>query len=74
MFKKDKVLHKKTVVSEINGDRVLTKTEHFRLYIIMGKDKHSEDEILGTTLLTEAQATVLNDTCNCRGIKFIRKL
>jgi hypothetical protein len=40
----------------------------------MGKDKHSEDEILGTTLLTEAQATVLNDTCGCRGIKFIRKL
>ena len=74
MFKKDKVLRKKTVVSEIDGVRVLTKTEHFKLYIIMGQNDRLEDEILGTTLLTDAQATVLNDTCSCRGIKVIRKL
>jgi len=69
MFKKDRVLHQKSEITQFNGKTVLTKTDHFLLYIIT-----KDDAIIGTILLTEAQASVLNDTCKPHGIEFKRKL
>ncbi len=69
MFKKDKVLHQKSEITEHDGKTVLAKTDYFLLYIIT-----KNDAIIGTILLTEAQAAVLNDTCKPHGIEFKRKL
>lgn len=64
-----KKTHRSIIRTNEEGHDVLTKTEDFRLYVI----RNTEDDILGTVLLTEAQVEVLNQSCNQQGIKFVRR-
>ena len=64
-----KKTHRSIIRTNKEGHDVLTKTEDFRLYVI----RNTEDDILGTVLLTEAQVKVLNQSCNQQGIKFVRR-
>jgi hypothetical protein len=69
-FKKTERLFPKSVIqTNTNGDKVLTKTEDFRLFVI----RDADDNILGTVLLTEAQQEILNESCKTQGIRFTRK-
>lgn len=56
------------VIKNTDGKTVLSKTEDFLLYIMKNKD----DEIIGTILLSETQANILNDECSEYGIRFVR--
>lgn len=58
-----------TIQTSESGDEVLTKTEDFRLYVI----RNSDNDIVGTILLTEAQYNILTKACASQGIKFTRK-
>ena len=58
-----------TIQTSESGDEVLTKTEDFRLYVI----RNSDNDIVGTILLTEAQHAILTKACESQGIKFTRK-
>jgi len=55
---------------DADGEDVLTKTENFLLYVITSSD----NKIIGTVLLTKAQASVLNKSCNPEGIFYKRRL
>lgn len=56
------------VIKNTDGKTVLSKTEDFLLYIMKNKD----DAIIGTILLSETQANILNDECSEYGIRFVR--
>lgn len=71
MFFKKYLRNNDTHVKEVDGKKVLTKTTDFMLYVIR---KTTNDEIVGTVLLSEAQAEILNTSCNEHGIKFVRNL
>ena len=56
------------VIKSADGKTVLSKTEDFLLYIMKNRD----DAIIGTILLSETQANILNDECSEYGIRFVR--
>lgn len=67
--KTDRMFSRSTIQTSEDGDKVLTKTEEFRLYVI----RNSENDIVGTILLTEAQYAILTKACESQGIRFTRK-
>ena len=68
-FRKERMFPRSTIQTSESGDEVLTKTEDFRLYVI----RNSDNDIVGTILLTEAQHAILTKACESQGIKFTRK-
>ena len=64
-----RMFSRSTIHTSEDGDKVLTKTEEFRLYVI----RNSDDDIVGTILLTEAQHAILTKACESQGIRFTRK-
>ena len=67
--RKERMFPRSTIQTSESGDEVLTKTEDFRLYVI----RNSDNDIVGTILLTEAQHAILTKACESQGIKFTRK-
>ena len=65
----ERMFSRSTIQTSESGDEVLTKTEDFRLYVI----RNSDNDIVGTILLTEAQHAILTKACESQGIKFTRK-
>ena len=72
MFKKLRKLKERLTESKMHenddGNIVLTKIEDFMLYVICDFDGN----IIGTVLLTVAQAQILNLSFEKRGVKFIK--
>lgn len=72
MFKKLRKLKERLTETKMHenndGNIVLTKIEDFMLYVICDSD----DNIIGTVLLTVAQAQILNLSFEKRGVKFIK--
>lgn len=71
LFKKkaQRVYPKTTIQTDESGKQVLRKTVDYRMSVI----RDSDDEVIGSILLTEEQHSILNEVCNPKGIHFTRK-